>query len=267
MQTEIERITIPGQGPALEALLARPAEAADRPVPGVLLVHDITGGEADIEHNLRIVAAAGYNAMAPLLFTAGPSRVRCIVTTMRSLLMRKGPAFALLERSRAALAGDASSTGDIAIVGFCMGGGFALLEADQRYVASAPFYGAVAAYDFIDENTCPIVASFGGHDPATPFGEKRLRRALNKHQVPHDTKTYPGVGHSFANQLDVPGGQKLLRILGLSYNAPATSDAWQRILAFFDEQFREAVRAHPPLDQVEPRQRNPGEEVRRGRTA
>ena len=224
-----------GDSTSVEALMARPADS-DGPLPAVLVVHDITGAEDDIVRTLRIVADHGYLALAPLLFTAGTNRAACIVSTMRSLVSGRGPVFAILESARRRLASDPLSTGEVAIVGFCMGGGFALLEGDARYVAAAPFYGSLTTYRAVMADTCPVVASFGARDPLIPFGESRLRRVLDKHKIPSDIKTYSGVGHSFANRIDsVPDA--VLRVVGMHYDEDAASDAWARVFAFLDARF------------------------------
>ncbi|GEE00083.1 carboxymethylenebutenolidase [Gordonia spumicola] len=234
--TTVEKIVVPGDEP-FEALIALP-DSASGPLPGVLLIHDITGAEPDIERNLRIIADRGYVALAPLLFTVGGRRrLTCVVSALGSLSTRRGRSFEVIERARIALAETPSCTGDVAVTGFCMGGGFALLVADQKYAAAAPFYGSVLTHGFAGPDMCPVVASFGSRDPILIRGEKRLAKALDKNGVDHDTKTYPGVGHSFANQMDVP--QSLLRVTGFAYDEDASSDAWDRVFAFFDARFGE----------------------------
>lgn len=240
MTVTVERITIDAEPAPFEALVARPP--APGPRPSVLMVHDISGAEPDIERNLRVVADAGYLAMAPLLFTAGPNRLGCIVSTMRSLATGRGPAFGVLERARGALASDPQSTGDVAITGFCMGGGFALLEGDGRYVAAAPFYGALTTFRMVTADTCPVVGSFGSRDPFLPLGERRLRRVLDRAGVPSDLRTYPGVGHSFANRLQF-APDAVLRVTGLGYDEAASADAWARVFAFFAARFADGSAA------------------------
>lgn len=236
---EIERTTLTDErGVRFECLIAAP-ETPPGGAHGVLLLHDITGGEDDIRRNLSIVAEQGYLAMAPLLFTAGPRRIGCIVSTMRTLALRRGSAFGVIEAARVALVEDPRCTGKAAVVGFCMGGGFALLIADERYVASAPFYGVTGGMGFIDEHTCPVVASLGGTDPFNPAAERRLRRALDRAGVESDVRTYPGTWHGFANRLDIPGA-RLLQVMGMGHHAEATTDAWRRVFAFFDDTFASA---------------------------
>ena len=71
---------------------------------------------------------------------------------------------------------------------------------------------------------------------------KRLGRLLSEHQVPHDVKIYPGVGHGFMNNHDPADATLLLRFLarvsGTQYDEAATEDARHRISAFFGTYLR-----------------------------
>ncbi|KJR07885.1 dienelactone hydrolase [Gordonia sihwensis] len=235
----VDRIIVPAGDDTFEALAAIPV-GVDQPCPGVLLIHDVTGDEADIERNLRIIAGRGYVAFAPLMYSAGSRRkITCVVAALRSLATRRGQAFEIIEVARQTLAQMPMCTGDVAITGFCMGGGFALLVADERYAAAAPFYGSVVTHGFVGPEMCPVVASFGSRDPIVLRGEKRLVRALEKNGIPHDVKTYEGAGHSFANQLDDRFPPRLLRVMGLAYDGEASADAWGRIFAFLADRFAE----------------------------
>ncbi|MGV9827565.1 MULTISPECIES: dienelactone hydrolase family protein [unclassified Gordonia (in: high G+C Gram-positive bacteria)] len=86
------------------------------------------------------------------------------------------------------------------------------------------------------------MASFGSRDVFVPQGERRLNRKLDKYGIEHDTKTYPGIGHSFANHLDDQVPPALVRIVGMSYDAEASADAWLRVFAFLAARFAETVR-------------------------
>ncbi|ROZ99311.1 dienelactone hydrolase family protein [Gordonia sp. OPL2] len=94
----------------------------------------------------------------------------------------------------------------------------------------------------VGADACPVVGSFGSHDPFLPFGERRLRRVLDRAGVPSDLNTYPGVGHSFANRLEfAPDG--VLRVIGLGYDEAASADAWARVFAFFAARFADGSAA------------------------
>jgi carboxymethylenebutenolidase len=62
----------------------------------------------------------------------------------------------------------------------------------------------------------------------------RLERALAELNVPHDINVYPGASHGFMNEFE--GANRVLtKVMGLSYDPVAASDAWRRIFAFFGE--------------------------------
>ncbi|KOG86852.1 hypothetical protein ADK38_28710, partial [Streptomyces varsoviensis] len=147
--------------PGLVGHLARPEGAGPR--PGVVVVFEAMGADAV---NLRLnerMAAAGYLALMPDLYT-GRKAIRCMVPTMRQLARGHGPAFADIEAARQWLLGEPSCTGKVGVIGFCMGGGFALVLAGQgRFDAAAANYGQLPAeLDQAMEGACPVVASYGG---------------------------------------------------------------------------------------------------------
>lgn len=206
------------------------------PWPGVVLIHDAIGYGRDMQAISERVAGAGYLALSPNLYSRG-GRARCITRVFRELLTQRGRALDDIIAARDHLQGMPECSGTIGIAGFCMGGQFALILAPKGFGATAPFYGVPLPRHLEQtlDGTCPIVASFGARDPMGGGAADRLRRVADDHDIPHDIKVYPGVGHSFANQLP---GQPLLRIAGFGYDESATADAWERVFAFFGEHLR-----------------------------
>lgn len=200
--------------------------------PGVVVVHDGFGLSDDIRRNAQRFADNGYLAIAPDLFSRG-GYVRCVRTVLRAMAERSGEAVDDLHAARAVLADRPDCTGKIGIAGFCMGGGFALVMGTKGFDVSAPFYPSIMRdYGFLDEGSCPVVASFGRRDLLNIGNGPRLREALERNNIPNDVKVYPGIGHSFANELSA---QPLMRIAGFGHDADATDDAYRRVFAFFGE--------------------------------
>ena len=61
--------------------------------------------------------------------------------TFRSLFNGQGQAYDDIESSRRWLLGRDDCSGRVGVIGFCMGGGFALMTASRGFDVSAPNYG------------------------------------------------------------------------------------------------------------------------------
>ena len=203
------------------------------PWPGVVIIHDALGYASDKESINRHVATAGYVALTPNLFSRG-GWARCVTKVMRQLLTKQGQALDDVLAARDHLKALPDCTGRVGIAGFCMGGGFALIMSPKGFDASAPFYGTPLPRELSEtlDGACPVVASFGGRDPIGIGAPEKLQRVLDHKGITNDIKSYPKVGHSFANKLPA---QPLLRITGFGYNEEATNDAWARVFSFFGE--------------------------------
>ena len=203
------------------------------PWPGVVIIHDALGYGPDKEAINRRVAAGGYVALTPNLYARG-GFARCVTKVMRQLLTKRGQALDDVLAARDHLNALSECTGKVGIAGFCMGGQFALVMSPKGFAASAPFYGVPLPRELSEtlDGACPIVASFGGRDFTGKGAPEKLHRVLVQKGITNDIKTYPEVGHSFANKLPA---QPLLRIAGFGYNEEATADAWDRVFRFFGE--------------------------------
>lgn len=215
----------------IDALLSVPDGSG--PWPGVVVIHDAIGYGPDNESTSARIAAAGFVAITPNLYSRG-GRARCITRVFRDLLSQRGRAVDDILAARDHLRGMPECTGSVGLVGFCMGGQFALVLAAKGFGASAPFYGTPLPRNLstILDGSCPIVASFGRRDPLGIGAPDRLRKVVAEKGIPADIKVYPDAGHSFANQLPA---QPLMKITGFGYNEAATEDAYRRVFAFFNE--------------------------------
>jgi carboxymethylenebutenolidase len=225
--------------------LATPVVTSDRPGPwpGVVLVHDVLGLGDDMREQADWLAAAGYLVAVPDLYE-GRSAVRCLKSTFTQLSRQQGPAFDRLDAVRSALAGDPRCTGRVGVIGYCMGGGFALLLAGRPgWSAASVNYGPVP--DNVEDvlsGACPVVASFGGRDKGFAGAAQKIRTAADAAGVPVDVKEYPDARHGFINRISAASPlTPLLKVAGVGYDHDAAADAKRRILSFFDEHLRVAV--------------------------
>ncbi len=203
------------------------------PWPGVVVIHEVFGLNRDIRGHADRLAALGYLALAPDLFEGKPW-MRCVRGAIRQLHAGTGPAFDAIDSSRRWLAERPDCTGKTGVIGFCLGGGFALLCAPRgEFSAAAVNYGEVPEdAERVLAGSCPVVASFGARDPMGAGPPKRLEEALTSLGVPHDVHVYPDAGHSFMSQKPAPLAP-LVRLMRVDYQASAAEDAWQRTFAFF----------------------------------
>ncbi|WP_022882816.1 dienelactone hydrolase family protein [Gryllotalpicola ginsengisoli] len=116
--------------------------------------------------------------------------------------------------------------GRIGVIGFCFGGSyaFALAANDERIKAAAPFYGAPPQSTDYAGIRCPVRAFYGRNDPRLIDGLPEVERGMKEAGVDFEAKVYEGAGHAFFNDAN-----------SHAYDADAAADAWQRVLAFFDE--------------------------------
>lgn len=229
---------IPVADGTIRGYLATPQEevSGQPPWPGVVIVHDAVGLSDDAKNITDRFATAGYLALSPDLYSRG-GLVRCVKSVFSELAAGKGRAFDDLDAARSLLASRSDCTGRIGVVGFCMGGGFALVGASRGFDASAPYYGPIPTDLSILDGACPIVASYGKKDFTLRGAAAKLEAELTERGIPHDVKEYPSAGHSFANQFHGPINV-LMRIAGMGYDRESSEDAWRRVLAFFAEHLR-----------------------------
>jgi carboxymethylenebutenolidase len=237
--TELREFELHLEATTVPAVLAVPDGAG--PYPALLVLSEVWGLTDDLRAIAGRLATEGYVALAPELYGPG-RRLVCISRAVRDLaragsklgLARGAQAFAALRRRPEV---DPDRVGAI---GFCMGGGFALLlGAREPAAAVAVNYGRVPERVEELEGICPVVGSYGGRDHQLVPQAERLERFLGDGGVAHDMKVYPEAGHGFLNRSVPAPLQRALRpLVVVGYDAEAADDAWPRILAFLETHVR-----------------------------
>jgi carboxymethylenebutenolidase len=215
-------------------------EAAEGGVPkgAVVVVQEAFGVNDHIKDVAGRFAAEGYRAIAPHFFHRDGDPVIAyddIESAMKHVrnLTERGIAEDL-ETAYTHLHDDGFEDDRIAVVGFCMGGTVAFIEACERPLGAAvTFYGggivegrfgAPALLDLAPNLKAPWLGLYGAEDKGIPVDQvEQLREAVERAPVDTEVVIYPGAGHGF--HCDARP----------AYHELSAHDAWSRTLAWLDE--------------------------------
>jgi carboxymethylenebutenolidase len=164
----------------------------------VVIVQEIFGVNAHIRSVVVRYASFGYRAIAPALFDRVESGVELGYDEegiARGREIASQIAFEPTLRDVAAAVDAVSSTGPVAVVGYCFGGSVAWLAADELPVQAAVGYYGGQIVGLIDRQPkVPTMLHFGELDHAIPLDG--VQRVADAHpDVP--VHVYPGAGHGF----------------------------------------------------------------------
>ena len=227
-----ETLTCP-DGFKMPCYLVRPGSL--QRLPALVFVFDIFGFGSEMKRVADDFASEGYAVLMPDLFGRG-SWFSCVRKVMQDIQKGEGQSVDDLIAARNWLATREYAEPDhLGIIGFCMGGGFALLlSMSGLFQVSAPFYGK--APDRLD-GACPIVASYGGRDKMMLPEVGKVESETKRLNIPADIKIYPDAGHSFMSKVPNPIVSFALRHspAHAAYEPASAADAKNRVVAFLRE--------------------------------
>jgi len=230
-EVEVDTIDLRGtDGEPVPAIHARPEGMPKR---GLVLHPDIMGLRPLFEDLCRRLATHGIAVCAPEPFARfdvtdlDPMGRMQLVASMEDELQ-----IGDLERAADHLVVH-DDVSDVAILGFCMGGMYALkAAATGRFDRAVAYYGmirvpegwrgaALAEPLATASSVCPTLAIFGDADPYTPAADIDALRAAWADRDDCEIVVYPEAEHGFVHDADRP-----------AHRADDAADAWTRTLAF-----------------------------------
>lgn len=224
-----ERVSVDGGDMRLYVSLPESGDSA----PGIIVIQGQGGVDSFIQEATRMLARAGYAAVAPDLYHRDPLDCVDDAPTRRARLR---DATVIKDINAAADFLKAHNQVDskrLGIVGFCMGGRVVYLTAaaNRDLKAGVMYYGGnimqpwgdgPSPFDRTPEIHCPILGHFGEEDEnPSPEDMGKLDAELTRRGKVHEFYSYAGAGHAFAN------------IGSPKYRAHAADASWPRTFAFF----------------------------------
>lgn len=212
-------------GQPLTGYLATPKNR-DRPLPGLIVIHEWWGLNDNIETVTRKLAAQGYTALAVDLYDGKVGKTPDEAKAYMTAALQQSPKLQENIRQAYQFLKKDQKAPKIASIGWCFGGLWSLNTAflfPTQLDATVIYYGAnlETNRDRLKTLQMPILGLFGELDqnpsPATVREFEATLKSLGKSP---EIYIYPEANHAFAN----PSGTR--------YNAKAAEDAWQKTTAF-----------------------------------
>jgi carboxymethylenebutenolidase len=229
-----DRITVEGRDGAFGAYIARPKTL---PAPGVVVLHEVFGVNADIRKHCDELAAQGFVAVAPDLFWRQEPGVDLSVTSepdwqhglrLNQAYDRDAGAKDVKDTANA-VAKLPECTGRVAVMGYCLGGLMTFLTAARYGVDAGVAYHGGDTEKYLGEVgslNAPLLMHLAEEDEfISKSAQAEIKAALDS--KPNATVySYPGQRHAFS------------RNNGAHYNAAAAALANGRTSEFLHQQLR-----------------------------
>ena len=222
-----ETVEFKSNGHNATGYLAKPPSGAG---PGVLVIQEWWGLDADLKRMADKIAAAGFVALAPDLYhgqVAGHTEMDKAAQLMNTM----PPDRAARDMSGAVdylAANPAVTSNGIGVVGFCMGGMLSFIIAANRpdkVRAVVPFYGFPQGAS--EPDWSKLTAAVSGHmaehdDFFSPAAAKALETKLRGMGKNVTLTVHPGTGHAFMGPHNALG----------TLNAQLAAEIWPNVISF-----------------------------------
>ncbi|MGZ8843466.1 MAG: dienelactone hydrolase family protein [Pyrinomonadaceae bacterium] len=215
----VESLNLSTSFGATTAYVTRPHDDVNA---GVLLIQEWWGINEHIRDLAGRFANEGYLCVAPDLYRGRLAADKDeAAAMMQALRIEDG-----LETIRKAVdaATETYKVESFAIIGFCMGGTFALRAACEmpELKAAAPFYGDIPEESVLQKLKAPTLFIAGERDAwINPEKVNRLQEIARKYDLPVEVVSYDA-DHAFFNDTRPQ-----------VYDEQAAADAWRRVLEHF----------------------------------
>lgn len=213
----------PKGGGTIRALVVRPA-GVQKPMGGIVVVHENRGLNPYIEDVARRAAVAGFVSIAPDALTplgGYPGND----DAGRELQSKRDKGEMLEDFIAAAeyLKASKDCNGRVGVVGFCFGGWIANMMAVRMpdLAAAVPFYGSQPKAEEVPAIKAPLLLHFAELDTHVNEGWPAYEAALMAHSRQYVAYTYAGANHGFHNDTTP------------RYDQAAAELAWTRTIDFF----------------------------------
>ena len=191
---------------------------------GVVLVHDIYGRGMYMRSVAEALGSAGVATATVDLFGGKVPKDRDEGIQLAATITEPD-VLASLEEARVALAARLAGPARVGALGFCMGGGYALLGACHRpFDFAVDFYGRIERAEEVSGLRGPLLLILGSEDERiTPWALTELLPAANRAKKRVSVELFPGVRHAFHR----PGWE--------GHDPSAAAEAWRRTVALLSE--------------------------------
>jgi dienelactone hydrolase len=211
--------------------------------PAILIIPEWWGLNDYPKMRARELAKMGYVALAMDMY--GDGKVAATPDQAQKLAMpfytNPQKTKARVDAALASLKGiKDSDTGNIAIIGYCFGGGMALNVARM----GEPVKGVVSFHGTLigtpankDLLKAKILVCHGQADQFVKKEEvDKFKKQMDSIHADYTFKSYPNATHAFTNPASTATGKKFN--MPIAYNAAADSASWKDMQLFFDRIFK-----------------------------